>query len=271
MNKTLFNAVQAKDFHTANEQFAQSMAQKLAVRLAAERKTVSEDTETDNSVMEDGGDPKRFKTIGDPKPAPKAKSASFGVKCQECGKKFKTRSMLPDCPKCGGSDIDLSEAHIKEAIAGNDPALPLLTHSSVQKIYDATGDIHETELLCGVKNLITSGDSVVSFVGIGQNGMMEAVGPKSKFEVGDRVKYSGSALESSRQYYLGLGDYSRKNAAKADYEKKLAMRGTVTDVSHINATGNLSHSGGAEVKWDDNYPSGQPHMSQTMDHMLEKA
>jgi len=31
------------------------------------------------------------------------------VKCQECGKKFKTMSMVPTCPKCGGSDIDLAE------------------------------------------------------------------------------------------------------------------------------------------------------------------
>jgi Zn finger protein HypA/HybF involved in hydrogenase expression len=30
----------------------------------------------------------------------------LAVKCMECGKKFKTASMLPDCPKCGGSDIE---------------------------------------------------------------------------------------------------------------------------------------------------------------------
>lgn len=29
------------------------------------------------------------------------------VECQECGKKFKTRAMLPTCPRCKGSDIDL--------------------------------------------------------------------------------------------------------------------------------------------------------------------
>ncbi|MFQ5668556.1 MAG: hypothetical protein ACE5I7_19295 [Candidatus Binatia bacterium] len=29
------------------------------------------------------------------------------VQCQECGRKFSTASMLPSCPKCGGSDIDL--------------------------------------------------------------------------------------------------------------------------------------------------------------------
>lgn len=259
----LFTAIQAKDWHAANENFSQAMAQKLAVRLAAERKTVSEDV--DQTVT------KPENLISVPKPSAKPKAAAFSVTCQECGKKFKTRSMLPDCPKCGGSDIDLSEAKLHESAVVNDSPLPLLTHGSVQKIFDATGSVQETELLCGVRNLTVSGDTVVSFVAVGTGGIMEAVGPKSKFEIGDRVKYSGSALERDRQYYLGLGDYSRKNAAKAAYEAKAAMRGTVTDVSHVNKTGNLSHGAGAEVKWDNPWPSGQPRMSQTMDHMLEKA
>jgi hypothetical protein len=29
------------------------------------------------------------------------------VVCQECGKKFKTAKVCPECPKCGGVDIDL--------------------------------------------------------------------------------------------------------------------------------------------------------------------
>ena len=29
------------------------------------------------------------------------------VVCLECGRKFSTHSMLPECPKCGGSDIEL--------------------------------------------------------------------------------------------------------------------------------------------------------------------
>jgi ABC-type ATPase with predicted acetyltransferase domain len=29
------------------------------------------------------------------------------VECQECGKKFKTGSICPSCPKCGGSDVEL--------------------------------------------------------------------------------------------------------------------------------------------------------------------
>jgi predicted nucleic acid-binding Zn-ribbon protein len=34
------------------------------------------------------------------------KDAGFAVICLECGKRFTTRSMLPTCPRCGGSDIE---------------------------------------------------------------------------------------------------------------------------------------------------------------------
>ena len=37
------------------------------------------------------------------------KAQRIPVECLECGKEFKTISMLPSCPKCGGSDIDLSD------------------------------------------------------------------------------------------------------------------------------------------------------------------
>jgi len=36
------------------------------------------------------------------------KSERIKVKCLECGKTFKTASILPECPKCGGSDIELA-------------------------------------------------------------------------------------------------------------------------------------------------------------------
>ena len=29
------------------------------------------------------------------------------VECMECGRRFKTRSYIPECPKCGGSDIEV--------------------------------------------------------------------------------------------------------------------------------------------------------------------
>jgi Zn finger protein HypA/HybF involved in hydrogenase expression len=35
------------------------------------------------------------------------KSNSFPVVCLECGKKFKTASFDPQCPKCGGVDLDV--------------------------------------------------------------------------------------------------------------------------------------------------------------------
>lgn len=35
------------------------------------------------------------------------KSQKFAVECMECGRKFKTSGNDPECPKCGGVDIDL--------------------------------------------------------------------------------------------------------------------------------------------------------------------
>ena len=35
------------------------------------------------------------------------KSEKVEVVCLECGKKFKTASMEPKCPKCGGYDIEV--------------------------------------------------------------------------------------------------------------------------------------------------------------------
>jgi Zn finger protein HypA/HybF involved in hydrogenase expression len=36
-----------------------------------------------------------------------SKRLAIAVICMECGKKFTARTMLPECPKCGGSDIDV--------------------------------------------------------------------------------------------------------------------------------------------------------------------
>lgn len=31
------------------------------------------------------------------------------VQCMECGKKFQTTKIVPECPKCGGVDVDVRE------------------------------------------------------------------------------------------------------------------------------------------------------------------
>ena len=36
----------------------------------------------------------------------------------ECGKKFKTSSMIPTCPKCKGSDVELDEEAPANSVAG---------------------------------------------------------------------------------------------------------------------------------------------------------
>ena len=37
-----------------------------------------------------------------------SKEKGMKVECLECGKKFTTKSMLPVCPRCKGSDIDVA-------------------------------------------------------------------------------------------------------------------------------------------------------------------
>ena len=35
------------------------------------------------------------------------KTPKIKVVCLECGKKFQTTKVIPECPKCGGVDIDV--------------------------------------------------------------------------------------------------------------------------------------------------------------------
>jgi len=46
----------------------------------------------------------------------KAKRALKQIKavCLECGRKFRTASALPECPRCGGSDVDVDEPVLSE-------------------------------------------------------------------------------------------------------------------------------------------------------------
>jgi len=37
---------------------------------------------------------------------------TFRVQCCECGKKFRTASWIPYCPKCGSSDVELAETFV---------------------------------------------------------------------------------------------------------------------------------------------------------------
>jgi Zn finger protein HypA/HybF involved in hydrogenase expression len=43
-----------------------------------------------------------------PTPRPKAPRIRIAVECLECGKKFHCGpNAYPECPKCGGADIDV--------------------------------------------------------------------------------------------------------------------------------------------------------------------
>lgn len=60
-------------------------------------------------------------------------------------------------------------------------------------------------------------------------------------KIGDRVRYSETALRPTRDYWLGLGDYSHKNRAKDALDAKTALRGCVTAIIPQ----------GLSVAWDD--------------------
>jgi hypothetical protein len=72
---------------------------------------------------------------------------------------------------------------------------------------------------------------------------------------GDKVKRSAYALRPEWEYYLGLGDYTRKNAAKRAHDRKAAQQGTVIKVEGSKV----------EVRWADGT------MSQCLDYMVEDA
>lgn len=37
------------------------------------------------------------------------KQHKIPVVCMECGKKFQTTKTIPECPKCGGVDVEVRE------------------------------------------------------------------------------------------------------------------------------------------------------------------
>jgi Zn finger protein HypA/HybF involved in hydrogenase expression len=39
----------------------------------------------------------------------KTNTVKVKVVCMECGRKFSTADFVPECPKCGGSDVDVRE------------------------------------------------------------------------------------------------------------------------------------------------------------------
>ena len=68
------------------------------------------------------------------------------------------------------------------------------------------------------------------------------------FNIGDRVKHSGYALMSERDYWQGCGTEPRKSRLGDAYKAKCAERGTVTAI--LSGDSNRGVSPGIEVTWD---------------------
>jgi hypothetical protein len=71
----------------------------------------------------------------------------------------------------------------------------------------------------------------------------------ARFKPGDRCAYDphDGRVRRARDYWLGLGDYTRKNTAKVELDRLLAKRGTVTSVD-VAPSGNAQT---CEILWDD--------------------
>lgn len=92
-------------------------------------------------------------------------------KCDKCGKGFKATGKQ-NCPSCSSSNVTkggkVNQSKAYESVNIHETKMPT---SEVQRVFDETGDVGETELLCGISNLVVNntGD-VVSFVAEGYMG-----------------------------------------------------------------------------------------------------
>lgn len=177
-------AVKNRDWHSANQAFAQAMQQKLADRLAVERKQVFKE----GALHEGPFGP--CKKCG-------ADAVSFTGTCTKCGTKaggsfdkpeYDTPKKPPvkeavdpanlaqmKCanPKCGHA----GKYHRSDMKGGKSSctmcACPQFKasvkegfdHATVQRVYDENRDVIETELLCNVESLkVNRTGQVISYV-----------------------------------------------------------------------------------------------------------
>ncbi len=69
------------------------------------------------------------------------------------------------------------------------------------------------------------------------------------FNVGDRVRHSGSVIQKARDYWLSCGREPMKTGARTDLDKKTSARGTVTAVEQGKYSWHVA------VTWDDGHTS----------------
>lgn len=66
--------------------------------------------------------------------------------------------------------------------------------------------------------------------------------------INDRVRHSASAIRPKRDYWLSLGDYSRKQRAKDWLDSFIAERGTIVEL--LPADDSRGVAKGVRVQWD---------------------
>ena len=105
--REILQAIRSQDWHKANQAFASSMQQRLADRLAVERKQIS----IQENLASEPSEGDAVKQLGDTENAIQYEAAPNKVKlqCQECGKKWSVspNARDPECPKCHGVDYEV--------------------------------------------------------------------------------------------------------------------------------------------------------------------
>lgn len=150
----ILTALRQKDYHTANQGFARVMQEKLADRLAVEKRDVTQQALTESTQLV------RCKKCN------KWINVSFGadspsVHQDASGTKTDPRSPGDHddiCDVCDYGDYDGS---------GNKPRLDesVMSAHEVQRVYDEVGDVGEVELLCGITGLrVNENGQVITYI-----------------------------------------------------------------------------------------------------------
>lgn len=165
---TIVGAIRNKDFATTAAELALVMEKKVARALNEEKKrlaaTLVSEAPSKPLPKRGGKDPNRDEN-DEPicqdcgKPGSKCGCEPHGNfveewsgECGKCGGKlWKTASGRSWCRECGTYDKNLGEE--------------LISQKEVQRVLDEVGDVGETELLCGIRNLhVNPSGQVISYV-----------------------------------------------------------------------------------------------------------
>jgi hypothetical protein len=157
---TLLDAIQTGDYTAAHKVFAQTMAEKLSLRLAQERTRVFE------SVLSEGSQVWWHGTVAD------LEKKKWKVKWRSGTPAGSTKVRVVSRDDGDGKDqphyLETDDDNprelgtITEALDYGIEPVPI-TQADVQRVFNEIGDENETALLCGVTHLCIDNGTVTHF------------------------------------------------------------------------------------------------------------